>query len=322
MPSGLNSTPILAKLQIKDLFGYKNYSLEFTEHIPTNAAFLYGDNGSGKSTILNLIYSLLSRNTSEGNRSYLARTPFRSITATLMDGTKIEVTKNKGLVGPFRLVAESEINRVDAQVAVDEEGAVVASQNKEFVRDYHVFLDALEINFIYVTDSREIKTTLPILRKILRLEDNNEENDDDEILWRPSTVRYRQFDTDRKPTLDVNAVTDALKEWIRSKAFQDSTFGQYTADNIYLELAQQIASPQLFDISKGIRKGDLIQKVETLETALRSPIKYNLMPAIKFEQLRDAINKCSEEQLDILFAIIGPYLDTLSAIPSRLRGGV
>jgi hypothetical protein len=62
----------------------------------------------------------------------------------------------------------------------------------------------------------------------------------------------------------------------------------------------------------------LIQKIESLEVALRSPIKYNLMPAIKFDEFREAINKCGEEQLDVLFAIIGPYLDTLSARNSAI----
>jgi hypothetical protein len=209
-----SNVPVLAKLQIKDLFGYKNYSLEFTEHTPTNAAFLYGDNGSGKSTILNLIYSLLSRNTSEGNRTYLAETPFRSLSATLVDGTHIEVNKGDRLTGPFRILAGSGDTKIDTEVVVDTDGAVLASQNKEFVRDYQLLLDALEINFIDITDSREIKTTFPILRKILRLDDESDDSDDSDDIseWRSRAVRYRPSASSRTPTLDVNAITDALKD--------------------------------------------------------------------------------------------------------------
>jgi energy-coupling factor transporter ATP-binding protein EcfA2 len=301
--------PFIDRIEIYDLFGFKNYVLDVGNRTTNNLAFLYGDNGSGKSTILNLIYSLLSKNVNEGNRGYLANTPFRELFVRLHDGTTIQLTKGEGLTGGYSVWVKGREN-FEIDIVVSKEMTVLDSENKT-IKTLNQFLANLQIEFVYITDDRRIKTTIPILRRILKLEEE-ETPGDTESLWR-RIAGYRPLSRDTKARIDIEAITDALRDWIHSKAFQDTTFGQHTADNIYLELAQQIASPQLFDITKGIRRETLVGKIDALEKSFRRPIKYRLMPVIKFEEFRNAVSMCGDEQLDILFAIIGPYLDTLTA---------
>lgn len=56
---------IISNFEIRNLFGVFSYRIPYERNLD-NPAILYGENGVGKSTILNLIFHLLSSSNNRG----------------------------------------------------------------------------------------------------------------------------------------------------------------------------------------------------------------------------------------------------------------
>lgn len=86
---GKDSAPLVRSIRIVDLFGRYTYHISVRGAVAPPVILLYGDNGSGKTTVLNLLWNLLSPATNRGHRTALARTPFREFEVVLSNGDSI-----------------------------------------------------------------------------------------------------------------------------------------------------------------------------------------------------------------------------------------
>ena len=87
----------IASFEVRDLFGYLHhrFSLEGVHEPSTHPLFiLYGDNGTGKTTILNLIYHLLAQAEETGHRLAIANIPFRFARIDLTNGSFVSSSAN------------------------------------------------------------------------------------------------------------------------------------------------------------------------------------------------------------------------------------
>ena len=72
-----NRNPFSIKsIVVKDLFGLYNYTIPSSDGDYSDLIILYGNNGSGKTTILNLAFWLLSTKNNSGFKSNIAKTKF------------------------------------------------------------------------------------------------------------------------------------------------------------------------------------------------------------------------------------------------------
>src|SRR5438874_2136363 len=89
----------IAQISVDRLFGNRTYLIPPPDVDPkrmANLLLLYGDNGSGKTTILRMLYSLLSPARGGGFKSLLARTPFASFSVTFADRTSLAAVRPGG----------------------------------------------------------------------------------------------------------------------------------------------------------------------------------------------------------------------------------
>ena len=84
-----DSQSVVKSFSLYRVNGYKNIELES----PTAAKIISAENGTGKTTILNALYGLLS-----GQYSYLRKVDFESLEITFRDGTEIKA-KKKDILG-------------------------------------------------------------------------------------------------------------------------------------------------------------------------------------------------------------------------------
>ncbi|WP_336811035.1 hypothetical protein [Bosea sp. MMO-172] len=87
MPSHL-----INSIKIKNLFGLYSYDLPHEGSL-ADASILYGDNGVGKSTILKLVFHLLSPGGNNGHRTALLEANFSYLEVILTTGIKVSATK-------------------------------------------------------------------------------------------------------------------------------------------------------------------------------------------------------------------------------------
>ena len=82
----------ISRIEVRKLFGVYNYDLQYASNEVTfdNLMILYGDNGTGKSTILRMINYLLSNKERNGHKSELANIAFESFLISFTDGSYIK----------------------------------------------------------------------------------------------------------------------------------------------------------------------------------------------------------------------------------------
>ena len=79
---------LISNIRIDKLFGLYTYVIPDPGEM-SNAAILYGDNGVGKSTLLRLVFHLLSAANDRGHRTALYKTDFQRLEVTLSSGAKL-----------------------------------------------------------------------------------------------------------------------------------------------------------------------------------------------------------------------------------------
>jgi len=83
----------IVRLEIERLFGRYSYVLPASEFGIYSPFILYGDNGTGKTTLLKLLFHILSPKQKHGHRRFIAQTPFASFSVFLADGKRLLVKR-------------------------------------------------------------------------------------------------------------------------------------------------------------------------------------------------------------------------------------
>src|SRR5438105_13710986 len=80
-------SPAITAIEVRDLFGYLSYKIgsRLSNDSP-DALVLYGDNGSGKTSLLRLLFYLLSTAEDRGHKTEVARIIFSSFSVYFNTG--------------------------------------------------------------------------------------------------------------------------------------------------------------------------------------------------------------------------------------------
>lgn len=158
----------ITEVAVERLFGRYDYRIcpLGGDHVEKpSISILYADNGMGKTTILELIFHLLSSADLRGHRTYIARVPFRRFTISFSDRSRITAFRpSDNLVGDFEIeLILCTGEAVSAKVEVEPE--------TERVTERSISLDAesllrriseLDLDVFYLGDTRDLEgDTLP-----------------------------------------------------------------------------------------------------------------------------------------------------------------
>jgi len=154
----------ISHIGVEKLFGYYTYDLPETKQQSENLErfmILYGDNGSGKTTILRLIFSLLTPQASQGAKTFIARTPFKRFAITLNDKTIVSAQKNKkNLLGDFTVEIRRPRRKLySLKLLADSENSIKTSENPN-IDELHDRLHDLGVTLYFLSDNRKIQTSL------------------------------------------------------------------------------------------------------------------------------------------------------------------
>lgn len=103
--------PRIEKISIRGLFGLFDYDLPEESRVFSNVAIFYGDNGTGKTTLLKLIYHLLSMDIGISHQEEIAQIPFEKIALHFSTGARIVASRAKPADNPvtkFELFTDEE----------------------------------------------------------------------------------------------------------------------------------------------------------------------------------------------------------------------
>lgn len=336
---------IIQQIRIIDLFGKFSYNIPEISSL-NSPAILYGDNGSGKSTILNLTFHALSAAGDKGHRSALRKIPFKSFTVILSDGHEISAKRKAEIDAP---VLDLTIHRAGVLIAewsysADRYNRYVESDwdniPRSFLDSYTNFpirISSVEQTqfpmILHSPDQSEnlkkgegaflkaLQESAPIifyLNADRRLDGDNVVDSGDEAEIR-SIFGRRDF----KNATDIlrasrnfslkQALENAAK-WVANRAIIGANLGSENTHSTYESVLDKLANDYATEQSvvDPTYKKNLMKAIEKIEKDTRNLSKYELFAHLKMDKFLEALSSKNKEAVAISAKLIEPYIAGLS----------
>ena len=301
---------MIQRVEIKALFGKYDYTLPVKgspDSSLEDVVILYGDNGSGKTTILNLIFHMLSAAGHRGHRNALARISFASIRIEMRDGLVLLAERTPVDVGAYDLSAQREGEEaVRLQFKLEGEGGKLSPPEK--VAEYFAVLAESNLLVYFLTEDREI------------LSDALSEPEEQEYLEPEGSHRVFRISGSAfsrivsRPPSHMRRAINLANGWISRQVVQGSTAGADSANAIYTDIVRRIAKApwgEESDISSEPER--LTKTLSALAERNERFAQYRFTAKMNVDELIQNVAQSSPTARGVIARILEPYVDSLKA---------
>lgn len=307
----MNSLPppgsYIEKIEIDGLFGETDIRIHADPRADKRLMILYGQNGSGKTTILELIRSLLSPDDNAGHRTRISQIPFLKATVVLSGGVVVEAKKRDGLVGAYDWIIRKPGHEPLYLNLKPERGRIAADSWDQVQGQRHAEMLA------------ELQS---IVRRVVSLDDKRtfyipEHGPSRMVQTRMTDGKIVQFLEPSEQNEDENdpvymGLTEIVSS-VRREALVLSNRGSQGAQSIYTSLIEKILSKTHSDSSS-------VESIEELSRQLREAEKksetlsvYGLAAAVQHQPMLAALEKVDADRKDVIATVVSPYIESLFA---------
>ena len=304
----------VARISVEGLFDRLNYpSIDIWDGNQKNSrvSVIFGDNGTGKTNILRLLYACLSPQTDAGLRTLIARTPFKNFKVYLSDGCSISITK-KEPVGGYKVTIEKDNSPVIYDIQVDSEGAV---REQSSVTELEHALATIGFDILFVDHNRVVQSTYSFLAELpaspreaaIRLSDVRYITYGSEFARFPDS-RLRENDLQ----FPLPQVVDAVERWLRNEAFRQGATGEQNAAAVYLGIARALSRGRSRNLEESqVRGGNIVEILQNLRSTTESYIRHGLLSTYPFDDLINIYESSSKVRRTQIEIALTPFLDTV-----------
>jgi len=294
---------------VEQLFGLHTYDIRISGRPGVRGPtllILYGDNGTGKTTILQLIYHLLGKEDDRGHRSFLARVPFRRLRVTLDPKVVVEAQRpGPDLVGGYLLsLRYGETLVAEAEAIVDPDLAVRSSSTgTERQRTaWQLLLNALgtlDLTFFLLTDDRRSDQTR-----------NDPQHIDRETLRRSWGKQHREK---KGADLRLEETVERLEKWIRDEALKASNIGEAGTNTVYVDIAKRLAQTHRPGRPNRTASDQLVRSLVDLELRSKPYASLGLVSHPNLSEIVDVLESVPLARRSLIASVISPYVESLRA---------
>lgn len=322
----------IKSINISNLFGRYSYTIPNETEFLTDINILYGLNGSGKTTILRLVFHLLSPSDSRGHRTAISQTPFSDLVVTLNDGTVISAIKNPQLlIGPVKF----SIKLPGSQSKI-EWNFIPGEQGKTTIRpeDLPPEIDLTKLpkeirgqiagaleqrNFMQEISKLRVVTYMLSSDRMLQGDTVEESSGSDP---RSDNQRSRAKLSDVVLQYRVASIEDALRKasnWVQRKVLQSSYSRGQTSGVSYQDVIKKIAKTT-YKTKAGLNKSQeeriilsLTNSILELEKRSMETSVYGFNTSAISSDILTSIQQSKGNRLHLINSILEPYLGGLKA---------
>ncbi|MEJ1992314.1 MAG: ATP-binding protein [Maritimibacter sp.] len=342
---------IIQTIEISGLFGRFEHVVP-RDGVLHSPAILYGDNGVGKSTILNMVFHLLSAAGNEGHRTALRKIPFKKISVSLVNGARLtaekgddfdtdsvltlQVWKEGGVVAEweqtgrgrnYRYAFDDEILReiklrggdfenISSDLLMDIMTRRPSTRHHDQVkRGEKGYLDALRTfapAMFYLNADRKL--------------DSDSVADPSEELELRQALNHREL----KHATDVLQASRAISlkqalsnasRWVNSRAVRSANLGSENVHSVYEKVIGQLAIDYQPKDSALFRAeiDELISDLNKIEGDTRDFAEYELTSKLSMEKFRWSLNTGDPSRDSMSARLIGPYVKSLTSRLDAIR---
>lgn len=284
------NTKQIKTILVEKLFGLYDYTLTIPSTAKDNVFILYGDNGTGKSTILRLAYHLLSSEAGRAHKTYLANITFKSFVIIFENETRISAKRannNGQLIGNYSLEYKSGIEQLQCNLRCEWSEV----EHKYFIRygsledktrnSYDKILEKMkDMNVFYISDNRN---------------EWDQEQDD---------INHRKYQQPKDP---VEKEMNLLNDWIISQALEASKKGEEGTSEIYVKILSKLGKKKQEESSMTLE--DISKEIELLDSRAKSYAQMGFIPDTDYSEVKTKLNKVLELNKEPAANILTPYLE-------------
>lgn len=330
----------MLKIVSYEVFGLHdvlNYALP-SEGEFSDTVILYGDNGCGKTTLLNMLFHLLSGGDKNGHRTYLAKIPFRQIIIKLSDGTIIGASRREGaLTFPVEynitrpggaeirwnhfskghmeqylrdqyIMSFNSAHQMQLNMTDDHRESFMRATGVEKLGDsdsaseerFLAELKNVGLDIYFITsDRRIISDTLGDVTGNENERNQSSRNDDPIVFAR---TRY------------LEAALAFAGRWVGRQLIRASNAGSKSSNDIYSDLIMKLANADLNEnITIESEIDSLRNDLKNIRIRARGYVKYGLAPRLEVKKILDVLNLAEGKNKNAVKMVVRPYISSLQA---------
>lgn len=294
---------------------------------------LYGRNGTGKTSLLKLLFHALSPAPNRGHRNALSRTGFDNFEVIFVDGTRVTYSRQEDVPGR---ILRGEVAIVDQPVVgwewpkegqptigLSDSGEMVSEWESSFdssddpEKNFIAALEALRVRPVFLGDSRAITSDA--------LDEQN----------RRGRARVEEVMRPARPNLDleealsawrIGDVEDALaraRQYLSQLVFAGTQEGSQRVDSIYVNVASVIVSHAFTPgRPKKALLPNLAERVDQIRRRAERFDAYGLLQNFPGQRLRDTLDSAALKNGPLLQQVLEPYLDAFEQRMDALEPGL
>lgn len=328
-PSGLASRPLLRRMRIVGLFGRYSYDIRLPPETDGRLILLHGDNGAGKTTILRLLWHLLSSRDDRGHRTYLARTPFERLYLELSDGSAIRVTKPSNLLGDFEIeVMAASGERFIAEYSVDDDMRIprnawnirrkyerVLAAQREFdfelrstdevqrAQDRYIeYLERLDVKPVFLADDRTLHSDDPEIERL-----RERFTLIDEVPTQGSVPQSGAL-----AAVELRVTLHRVTDWFRRLTIGGQNSGSAEANSIYFGVLRQLSQPRAGkELGAKSEYGALFRELDDLGEVSQRYEEFGLVPHFPASEFAQLLGSIEPSRRDLSVEVLKPFFETL-----------
>lgn len=291
----------IEKIDIAKLFGEYSYSLPGKQKVTDTSKLMiiYGDNGTGKTTLLRLTYSLLAL-PGDSRKTYLAKTVFKELRILLNDGTSILAKRDAPTNGPYQFRIEKGGRAVfKRDVDTDQEGKVRGP-----LTDIHAEIERLGLSYYFLSDDRKLQ-----LSEI-------ESSRDEYSALRQRLASKPTSDVSQNSTIALIGAIDHVDRWLRRRTYAARRASDDSYDSLYLQVISSVAH----DLDpKSTNLANIFAQLDSLTSRNAMFDQYGLSSPLHLDPLKDALNNAPNERLPIATHVAQLYIDSITTRLDKLQ---
>lgn len=314
----------IASIEVDKLFGRYTYRLKGNDdiraHDISQIMLLCGNNGSGKTTILNLIVHLLWPQDGGGHRSAIAGIPFSRFAVTLMNGVSIVAERGGDeLIGNFNCyILRDGIKVIDVEFLAKEDKrggfSVDVEEESQFTRLTEV-LSEIGLSIYFLDDDRTL-----VSAEIPSAGTKRDVSFDDESLLMPSGTKKQLRDMEQqKRNAQLLSSIERLIQWSRRQLISDSNKADASSQNIYEEIIEGIGRTTDTTLPDEKQRSNLLHRLQTVSERVRPFAELGLSPEFEAKAIQRALGKVQVERLPLIEGILTPYIDGIELRMNALQ---
>jgi len=295
---------LITEVQIKDLFGHYNYSLKIPaieRNTLSRVGILYGDNGSGKTTILKLLFHLLSPNIQHRHRSEISNIPFSKISVLFSDKVRITADRRENMLTGSFTVELQKPNRSPLKAKFEAtDGRGITRYTKQGI-DLYKEIEKLGLSIFFLTDLRTLESD-----KIIKVPEEPEFLEK----WDKETKKGYHSDVDDRRDSTLRQSLEQTTSLIHRSLIEASSRGDVEAQSIYANIIEHIDDYTLRPVSDTVTPINKLKK-ELKELEKRSAVftELGLTSKINIRRFYKGLNKPTKRSLPFVERVVRSFID-------------